>query len=385
MSGLADAVRDPGVRVLAVLGPGGVGKTTTSAALGLAAAQAGRRVVVLTIDPARRLAQAMGLGSIGTEPQAVPLPDDAEDAGTLEVMMLDMRRTFDEVVRARTDAETAARVLTNPMYESLSTSLAGTQEFMAMERLGQVVEDVGPGRRWDLVVVDTPPARSALDFLDAPQRLGGFLDSRLFRLLAMPARVGTRVGSRVLGGRGEGGQSLARRVLGSVLGGSLVDDVAGLLHALDTVLTGFAERAARTRALLASDASALIVVTAPERGPAHEARTLIEQMAADGLEVAAVVANRVVTAAERPGIQEARAAVAASADEGRPHEGIAAAALDVQIGRARDARRHAQVVRELRRDVRSRGIPVVAVPATEVEVQQLEALSAIGQALLRRT
>lgn len=384
MNVIGEAIRDRQVKVVAVLGPGGVGKTTTAAALGMAAAQAGRRVVVLTIDPARRLAQALGMDEVGDEPRAVPHlpPSDGDQAGTgsLEVMMLDMQRTFDELVRSRTEPATAERILANPMYESLSSSLAGTQEFMAMERLGQLSEQVGPQRRWDLIVVDTPPSGAALDFLDAPSRLGRFLDSRLFRLLTAPARLGTTVGSRALaGGRGHG---VARRVMSALLGPGLVDDIEMLLGAMSTVLTGFGERAAQTRALLASDETALLVVTAPEAGPAAEARSLVGEMRRDGLAPRAVIVNRVVTAPRRPGVRAATDALAAAGDGTRPHSSIAAAALDVQVRRAQDARRHATVVGDLRRDLTSSETPVTSAPAADGDVHAMAELSALGRSML---
>ena len=156
-------------------------KTTTAAALGLRAAQRGRHVCVLTIDPARRLAQAMGLTELDNTPRQVT--HDTGD-GSLHAMMLDMKRTFDEVVEAHADPDRAAQILENPFYQALSSSFAGTQEYMAMEKLGQL--HAQPGAPWDLIVVDTPPSRSALDFLDAPARLGSFLDGRFIRILTAP-------------------------------------------------------------------------------------------------------------------------------------------------------------------------------------------------------
>src|SRR5699024_6429022 len=172
---------DSRTRVVVCTGAGGVGKTTTAAAVGLRAAELGRDTVVLTIDPARRLAQALGIDELSNEPSPVELGSDrAESGGSLHAMMLDMRRTFDELVTANTTPEKARAILDNRFYKTMVTSFAGTQEYMAMEKLGQLLDD----STWDLVVVDTPPSRNALDFLDAPSRLGSFLDSRLMRLLS---------------------------------------------------------------------------------------------------------------------------------------------------------------------------------------------------------
>ena len=186
---------DRGVRVIVCCGSGGVGKTTTAAALALRAADRGRDVVVLTIDPARRLAQSLGLTSLDNDPRPVA---GVEGTGSLAAMMLDMKRTFDEFVESNADAERAATILANPFYQSLSSSFAGTQEYMAMEKLGQLRARADAEQAWDLIVVDTPPSRSALDFLDAPRRLGSFLDGKFIRILAAPAKAGGRAYLKVL-------------------------------------------------------------------------------------------------------------------------------------------------------------------------------------------
>src|SRR5689334_16550052 len=161
------------IRVVVCCGSGGVGKTTTAAALALRAAEVhGRRTVVLTIDPARRLAQALGLSALDNNPKQVKLEGAAAAGGELHAMMLDMKRTFDEVVLTHTDPKRAEEIFANPFYQAMSSTFSGTQEYMAMEKLGQLRSR----DEWDLIVVDTPPSRSALDFLDAPQRLARFLD-----------------------------------------------------------------------------------------------------------------------------------------------------------------------------------------------------------------
>ena len=180
---------DRGIRVLVCCGSGGVGKTTTAAALALRAAERGRSVVVLTIDPARRLAQSLGLTELDNDPRPVL---GVDGSGSLDAMMLDMKRTFDEFVESNSDPERAATIIANPFYQSLSSSFAGTQEYMAMEKLGQLRARSEAEDRWDLIIVDTPPSRSALDFLDAPRRLGSFLDGRFLRILAAPAKAGGR-------------------------------------------------------------------------------------------------------------------------------------------------------------------------------------------------
>ncbi len=189
---------DKSNRVVVCCGAGGVGKTTTAAAMALRAAEYGRTVVVLTIDPAKRLAQALGIKELGNDPQQVPL--GTEVAGELHAMMLDMRRTFDEMVLEHSGPERAQAILDNQFYQTVATSLAGTQEYMAMEKLGQLLAQ----DRWDLVVVDTPPSRNALDFLDAPKRLGSFMDGRLWQAAARTRPWHRQAGDRRDGSGHEG-------------------------------------------------------------------------------------------------------------------------------------------------------------------------------------
>ena len=251
---------DPRTRIIVCCGSGGVGKTTTAAALGLRAAERGRHVVVLTVDPARRLAQSMGLSSLDNTPRPVPLSDDAAAGGTLHAMMLDMKRTFDEIVEAHADPDRAGQILANPFYQSLSSSFAGTQEYMAMEKLGQLRRT----ERWDLIVVDTPPSRSALDFLDAPQRLSRFLDGRLIRLLTAPTRAGGRAYLKVV----NVGFSVFTGIVTKVLGAQVLRDVQTFVAAFDTMFGGFRERAEDTYRLLQTPGTAFLVVATPGAGRA---------------------------------------------------------------------------------------------------------------------
>ncbi|MFJ6389547.1 ArsA family ATPase [Streptomyces sp. NPDC091972] len=277
-------IDDPGTRIVVCCGSGGVGKTTTAAALGLRAAERGRKVVVLTIDPARRLAQSMGIDSLDNVPRRVKGLDDSA-SGELHAMMLDMKRTFDEIVEAHADAERAAAILNNPFYQSLSAGFAGTQEYMAMEKLGQLrARD-----EWDLIVVDTPPSRSALDFLDAPKRLGSFLDGRLIRLLTAPAKLGGRAGMKFL----NVGMSMMTGTLGKLLGGQLLKDVQTFVAAMDTTFGGFRTRADATYKLLQAPGTAFLVVAAPERDALREAAYFVERLAAERMPLAGLVLNRV--------------------------------------------------------------------------------------------
>ncbi|WP_333764318.1 ArsA family ATPase [Streptomyces sp. IBSBF 2390] len=273
---------DPGTRIVVCCGSGGVGKTTTAAALGLRAAERGRKVVVLTIDPARRLAQSMGIDSLDNVPRRVKGTDGD---GELHAMMLDMKRTFDEVVEAHADPDRAAVILSNPFYQSLSAGFAGTQEYMAMEKLGQLrAKD-----EWDLIVVDTPPSRSALDFLDAPKRLGSFLDGRLIRLLTAPAKLGGRAGMAFL----NVGMSMMTGTLGKLLGGQLLKDVQTFVAAMDTTFGGFRTRADATYKLLQAPGTAFLVVAAPERDALREAAYFVQRLAAEDMPLVGLVLNRV--------------------------------------------------------------------------------------------
>ncbi len=249
---------DPGARIVVCCGAGGVGKTTTAAALALRAAeQHGRRTVVLTIDPARRLAQSLGLTELDNTPRQVKGIDVEESGGELHAMMLDMKRTFDDVVLAHTDPAKAAEIFANPFYQAMSSTFAGTQEYMAMEKLGQL----HARGEWDLIVVDTPPSRSALDFLDAPARLSRFLDGRMLRLLLAPARTGGRsMFSLVTASFG-----MFSRVVQKVIGTQLLTDLSGFVAALDSMFGGFRQRAEQTYRILQARETAFLLVAAPER------------------------------------------------------------------------------------------------------------------------
>lgn len=276
-------IADRRTNVIVCCGSGGVGKTTTAAAVALRAAEQGRTAAVLTIDPARRLAQSMGLDELGNTPRAVAGIDEAA-GGSLDAMMLDMKRTFDEVVLAHADPAKAEQILANPFYEALSTSFSGTQEYMAMEKLNQLRNLA----RWDLIVVDTPPSRSALDFLDAPERLGTFLDGRMVRVLTAPARTGGRAGLRFV----QMGVGVMAAAMRRVLGSELLTDVQTFVAGLESMFGGFRERAEQTYALLQDPATAFLVVAAPEPDALREASYFVERLEEDAMPLAGLVLNR---------------------------------------------------------------------------------------------
>jgi anion-transporting ArsA/GET3 family ATPase len=369
---LADRTTD----IIVCCGSGGVGKTTTAASLGLRAAEQGRRVVVLTIDPARRLAQSMGLTELDNTPRPVTGVDTA-GGGSLDAMMLDMKRTFDEVVVAHSTPDKAAQILANPFYQAVSSSFAGTQEYMAMEKLGQLHHEVrangGPHPRWDLIVVDTPPSRSALDFLDAPKRLGSFLDGRFIRLISAPAKVGGRASLKVF----NVGLGIVSSTLSRVLGGEMLRDVQTFITALDTMFGGFRERADVTYALLSRRSTAFLVVAAPERDALREASYFIARLEDERMPLSGLVLNRVTTV-PASGLSASRARAGA---EERAAQGdrLTAGLLTLHADLASLAERQRRLARRF--VVGHPGTPVAEVPALAEDVHDIAGLRRVGAAL----
>lgn len=372
MSGLDldGLLADPATRIIVCCGSGGVGKTTTAAAIGLRAAEQGRRVCVLTIDPARRLAQAMGLTELDNTPR--PVVGLAPGSGSLDAMMLDMKRTFDEVVESHSDPERARTILDNPFYQALSSSFAGTQEYMAMEKLGQLRAEADEEGTWDLIVVDTPPSRSALDFLDAPERLGTFLDGRFIRILLAPARGAGKGIGRILGA----GFGLFAGVLNKILGAQLLSDLAAFVGAVDTMFGGFRERAEATYALLQDRGTSFIVVAAPERDALREASYFVERLKEDEMPLAGLVLNRVqdVRAA---GLSSEKALVAS--EQIAEDSPLTAALLRMHAERERNAERQRRLARRF--TSAHPGVPVTEVIALAEDVHDLEGLRTVGDLL----
>ena len=362
-------IDDRRTRIIVCCGSGGVGKTTTAAAVGVRAAERGRHVVVLTVDPARRLAQSMGLTSLDNTPRLVQGVGDGNGQGSLHAMMLDMKRTFDEIVEAHADPDRAAQILANPFYQSLSSSFAGTQEYMAMEKLGQLRR----AEEWDLIVVDTPPSRSALDFLDAPQRLARFLDGKLLRLLTAPAKIGGRAYLRVL----NAGFGMVTGVLTKILGAQVLRDVQTFVTALDTMFGGFRERADYTYQLLRAPGTAFLVVAAPEPDALREASYFVERLAQERMPLAGLLLNRV----QRSPAARLSAAGSQSAAETLQVTGehpLAVAALRLhaermqQVSAQRRLAEHFTAAHPI--------VPVAEIPAQAEDVHDLAGLRAIGQA-----
>jgi anion-transporting ArsA/GET3 family ATPase len=370
-------IDDRRTRIIVCCGSGGVGKTTTAAAIGLRAAERGRQVCVLTVDPARRLAQSMGLTSLDNTPRLVDGIDDQAD-GSLYAMMLDMKRTFDEIVEAHTDPARAAQILANPFYQSLSSSFSGTQEYMAMEKLGQLRRS----DEWDLIVVDTPPSRSALDFLDAPERLGRFLDGRLIRVLTAPVKAGRPFG-RVF----NAGFSVMTGALTKLLGGQVLRDAQTFVTAFDTMFGGFRERAEATYKLLQAPGTSFLVIATPEPDALREASYFVERLAEERMPLAGLILNRVHGAGAFR-LSAARSVAAAETLEAIPNGGVATASSASNSVTAAALRLHAERMNLGERERRVAGsfmsthpaVPVIEVPALPDDVHDLAGLRRVGEA-----
>ena len=268
-------------QVLICAGPGGVGKTTCAAAIALEGARRGLRACVVTIDPAKRLGDALGLASLSNDPHKVTLDPAAPGDGGLWALMLDTKSTFDDVVRRYASSdEQASSILSNRLYRNISGVLGGTQEYMAMEKL-YALHSCG---RFDLIVVDTPPTRHALDFLDAPSRLLRFLDNRVFRILMSP----TRSGLRAIGAA----TNLLLRGIAKVVGGAVVNDAVAFFTAFEGMEQGFRDRAANVSALLGDDRTSYILVASPRRESVTEAIFFADRLGDSAERVDALIANR---------------------------------------------------------------------------------------------
>ncbi|MGH9268818.1 MAG: ArsA family ATPase, partial [Acidimicrobiales bacterium] len=266
-----------GQSILVCCGSGGVGKTTVAATLGMEAARRGRRACVVTIDPAKRLADALGLEGLGNTPGLVA----GDWAGELWALMLDTPSTFDSLVRQyATSEQQALSILSNPVYRNIAGALSGTQEYMAMEKLYELDRD----GRFDLIVVDTPPTRSALDFLDAPARLTRFLNNRIFKVLVLPTRSYLKTVSVAT--------MALLRVVSKVVGAEVVSDAVAFFQAFEGMQEGFRRRATAVLGLLAGAGCSFVLVTAPRREAVDEAGYFARRLADAGIGVDALVVNR---------------------------------------------------------------------------------------------
>jgi anion-transporting ArsA/GET3 family ATPase len=288
--GSALQARLAGKRVLVCVGAGGVGKTTTAAALALGLAMRGRKVAVVTIDPAKRLAFALGLVELPSEPRRIePRLLAAQgiaiaDGGELWAMMLDAKRTFDELIaRLAPDRRTLEEILANPVYRELSTAVAGSHELSAIAKLYELHEE----HDFDAIVLDTPPSRNALDFLDAPGRMLGFLEGKALQVFLAPGGLTARLFGR--------GTALVFAIFARVTGVDMLGELSRFFRSLTGVTEGFGQRTRGVAALLRSPQSTFLIVSSPEPEPAREAQFLAERLAAAGMPLGEMIVNRVHT------------------------------------------------------------------------------------------
>jgi anion-transporting ArsA/GET3 family ATPase len=354
--------------IIVCCGSGGVGKTTTSAALALRAAERGRKVVVLTIDPARRLAQSMGIEALDNTPR--PVVGVGSGGGSLDAMMLDMKRTFDEVVESQASPEKAQQILENPFYVALSSSFAGTQEYMAMEKLGQIHTDAQRDGSYDLIVVDTPPSRSALDFLDAPERLSSFLDGRFIKLLLAPAKGPARLMTA--------GFSMVTNALTKVLGAQVLRDMQTFVAAFDTLFGGFRLRAQKTFELLQADKTAFLVVASPEPDALREAAYFVERLSEDDMPLAGLVVNR-ASPQTQSDVTADEAMAAAQRLRKSDSDSLTAGLLRLHADRVRMAERESRL--RSRFEAAHPQVPTAVVPALAGDVHDLDGLRQVGALL----
>jgi anion-transporting ArsA/GET3 family ATPase len=367
-------------RVIVCVGSGGVGKTTVSAALGLRAAQLGRKTLVLTIDPARRLANSLGLTTLGNVETRIGVDQFAkagiEPKAELWAMTLDLRRTWDDLVtRHAPTPEKRAMILNNRIYRQLSTKLAGSLEYMATEKVYELDRAGG----YDLVVLDTPPTAHALDFIDAPHRLLDVFENDAARLLLNPALAAGRVGLTIM----HLGSSFILRSLARFTGAGLLQDLSDFLVAFQGMYDGFKERAAATRELLSSNRAGFILVSGPQPQTIDEALFFASELARNNIAVAASVVNRVQADPAIAGdAQDAVALAVALArarvpNEGHPHLSERLAVTIAELSNL--ARRDAAQIRRLREATAGR-FALWQVPKLERDVHDLGGLWQVTQA-----
>jgi anion-transporting ArsA/GET3 family ATPase len=364
-------------RVVICCGTGGVGKTTTAAVIALESARRGRNACVVTIDPARRLADALGIERLTNDPTEIDpklWADGAVPGGRLSALMLDTKSTFDLLVtRNASSPEQAQRILDNTFYRNVSGALGGTQEYMAMEKLHELHDEGG----FDLIVVDTPPTRHALDFLDAPARLTRLLDNRVFRLLMMPTRAYLRVASVAV-------QTFLRTVA-RVVGSEVIEDVVAFFRAFEGMEDGFRNRAQVVGALLADPTTAFVLITSPRRDAMEEATFFARRLAEAGQSVQALIVNRVHPSfgTEAPaGLRAAAQALRISRDNQAPAE--PARRLAALYDNLADFREIATLEREHIEALRERigGETTLAyVPYLAHDVHDFAALHEVGELL----
>jgi anion-transporting ArsA/GET3 family ATPase len=374
---LADLVKER--RVLITVGAGGVGKTTTAAALAVAAAREGRKVLCLTIDPAKRLAQSLGLTEMGSDAvevdKAVFAAAGVEMPGTLTAAMLDTKRTFDELIVKHSSSKAKAdRLLNNKLYKYISASLAGTQEYMAMEKLVEVKADP----RYDLIILDTPPTANALDFLDAPERLVGMLDSAAMKWFSEAFESSGKFSLNILAK----GASAVLKGISKFTGGGLLEAMAEFISEINELFGGFKERAKHVEKTLRSPDVAFVLVTSPSPPSIREVLYFADRLTEAKMPRGAFVVNRMRRAPPFSGlVTESDAAT-----------GITRARVDLEEDApARVATAHADATKMAQLDARNvealgagaaEGVPIVKVAERATDVHDVVLLAELGAVLM---
>jgi len=369
MAGVGEVLEGKGVCICA--GSGGVGKTTSSAAIAAGMAARGKKVAVLTIDPAKRLADSLGLPELGNEERQVD-PKLFTEAGVdtkggeLWAMMLDAKATFDELVRRHApDAETRDRILSNRIYQQLSNALAGSQEYMAMEKLFELhAED-----RYDLLVLDTPPSRNALDFLEAPKRLMQFIEGRALQVFMKPTGLGMKVFGR--------GTSMMFSVLRRLTGVEVLEDLSEFFQAFSGMVGGFRERAKRVNELLANPETCFLVVCAPQGEPINEAVYFHRKLVEAQLPFGGVIVNKVHYESELPDYDPdaLRSDLVAATDDEDLAGRVISNYEDYRALAARDQKNIKRLTAEMRARL------VIQVPYLDTDVHDLSGLMRINEYL----
>jgi len=368
MPGVAELL--DGKRVCICAGSGGVGKTTSSAAIAAGMAARGKKVAVLTIDPAKRLADSLGLPELGNEerqvdPKLYAAAGVDTQGGELWAMMLDAKATFDELVRRHApDAETRDRILSNRIYQQLSAALAGSQEYMAMEKLFELHAE----NRYDLLVLDTPPSRNALDFLEAPRRLMQFIEGRALQVFMRPTGLGMKVFGR--------GTSMMFSVLRRLTGVEVLEDLSEFFQAFSGMVGGFRERAKRVNELLANSETCFLVVCAPQGEPITEAVYFHRKLVEAQLPFGGVIVNKVHYESELPAYEDGlESELAAALDDDDLARRVIENFDDYRALAARDQDNIKRLTAEMRARL------VIQVPYLDTDVHDLAGLMRINEYL----
>jgi len=352
-------------------GSGGVGKTTTSAAIATGMAMRGLKVCVLTIDPAKRLADSLGLDELGNQARQVDPAlferQGVELKGELWAMMLDAKATFDDLIsRQAPDEESRDRVLNNRIYQQISSALAGSQEYMAMEKLFELHTE----GQFDMLVLDTPPTRNALDFLDAPKRLTQFIEGKSLRVFMKPTGFAAKVAGR--------GANVALSVMKRIVGFDLIADLAEFFNAFSGMVDGFQARAKRVNKLLADPGTCFLVVCGPQGEPINEAVYFHRKLVEAKLPFGGVIVNKVHYPAEKlrsADPEDLPTSLAEKLDDPALAERVVANFADYQALAERDARN----IEHLAREMRATG--VIRVPYLDEDVHDLAGLAEINRYL----